>query len=402
MDKLQVRAILAAVLAVTALTATGCGSEPKSAAETTVDLAKLDTGSYETKPRQREAIDPVRMGRNLEALRLGDVVPIPSQIDPALTHNAGGVHAFIDVKAFGASSPFGSFDNDAFTASTPGLVAGFGTAASSNADSLGLGYILRHSVMIFETDQAAAAAATALSGMRFETITTPDPVQSTAHPDAHVVWIPQFQSLSSWYATGRYVIGDVVNHHENMDLKKSDLNALISLSDKAIGVTVERLKDFRPTPLDQLAALPIDPQGMLRLSLIRPDGDQTSFALEGTLSRTAALHREDVPDTGRALFDKTGVDFIAYGAGRLIRTRDAAGAEQFFASEAFGRLWNKIESPPGLPNARCTKYQGPKVFQFPYQCFVTYGRYVAEMWSQQPQDVYQRISAQYAMLANDK
>ncbi|MGW2660281.1 DUF7373 family lipoprotein [Nocardia tengchongensis] len=402
MDKLQVRAILAAVLAVTALTATGCGSDPKSEAETTVDLTKLDTGSYATKPQQLVPNDAARMSRNMEAARLGDFVPLPQQIDPALTHNVGGVHAFIDVKAFGSSSPFASFDADAFTASTSGLVAGFGTAAASNEDHLGLGYILRHSVMIFETDAAATAAATALSGMRFDTKTAPDPVQSPAYPSAHVVWIPEYQALSSWYATGRYVIGDVVNHHENMDLKVSDLNALVTLSDKAIGVTVERLKAFQPTPVDQLGALPLDPQGILRLALLRPDGDQAAFGFDGTLSRAAALHREDNPDSGRALFDKTGVDYIAYGAGKLVRTRDAAAAEQFVGVESVGRLWTKIESPPGLPNARCVKYQGPEMFQFPYQCFVTNGRYAAAMWSQQPQDVYQRISAQYAILANDK
>ncbi|GAB3207379.1 hypothetical protein GCM10027262_20390 [Nocardia tengchongensis] len=402
MDKLQVRAILAAVLAITALTATGCGSEPKSAAETTVDLTKLDTGSYATKPQQLVPKDAAWMSRNLEAMRLADAVPLPQQIDPALTHNLGGVHAIVDVESFGNSSPFASFDGDQFTAATPGLIAGFGTAAASNADTKGLGYTLRHSVMIFDSDAAATAAATALSGMRFETITTPDPLRSTVYPDAHVVWIPRFQALSSWYATGRYVIGDVVNHHENLDLEISDPNVLLALSDKAIGVTIERLKGFQPTPVDQLAALPIDPQGFLRLALIRPDGDQTAFALQGTLSRDAALHREDDPNEGRALFDRLGVDYIGYGAGRLVRTRDAAAAEEYVDVESVGRVWRRIDSPSGLPSARCVKYQGPVVFQFPYRCMVAHGRYAAEMWSQQPQDLYQRISAQYAILANDK
>ncbi|WP_433670736.1 DUF7373 family lipoprotein [Nocardia sp. CA-136227] len=401
MDKLRVRAIAAALLAITALVTGGCGSDPGAAAET-VDLGKLDTGSYATKPQQLVPKDPARMSRNLEALRLADAVPLPQQIDPALTHNLGGVHTFIDVKAFGNSSPFASFDNDAFTAATPGLVAGFGTAAASNADTKNLGYTLRHSVMIFESDAAATAAAIALSGMRFDTITNPDPLQSTGYPSARVVWIPQFQALSSWYATGRYVIGDVVNHHENVELKISDPNVMLALSDKAIGVTVERLKDFRPTPVDQLANLPIDPQGILKLTLIRPDGDQTAFALQGTLSRDAALHREDDPNEGRALFDKYGVDFMGFGAGRLVRTRDAAAAEGFVGVESVGRAWHRIDSPQGLPNARCVKYQGPVVFQFPYRCMVAYGRYAAEAWSQQPQDVYQRISAQYAILANDK
>ncbi|WP_157513923.1 DUF7373 family lipoprotein [Nocardia concava] len=397
----RARVGLVAGLAFTVIASAGCGSDSAAATGATVDLTKLDTGSYATKPQQLEPKDPDRMGRIMEALRLGDVMPLPKDIDPALTHNLGGVHPFIDAKAFGTKSVFASFSAENFTASTPGLVAGFGTAAASNEDHYGLGYQLRHAVMIFDSDEAASAAAGALAGMEFDKEKA-DPTASVVHPSAHVVWIPKFQALASWYTTGRFVISDVVNHHENMALDNSDLPALLALSDKAISVTVDRLKTFQPTPVDKLTELPFDPQGLLRLALLRPDGDQTAFGMLGTLNRQTALHLADDPDKERELFDKTGVDYIGYGAGKLVRTRDAEAAQKYFGEVAFGRLVHRIDSPPGLPTARCVKYQGPETLQFPYLCYVTYGRYAVEMWSQQQQDVYQRISAQYAILANDK
>ncbi|MEV6771305.1 hypothetical protein AB0N05_22060 [Nocardia sp. NPDC051030] len=398
-SRARLRAALTAALAITVLWSTGCGSESEATVRASADLSKLDTGSYATKPQDLVANNPERMARNMEALRLADVVPLPQDVDPALTHNSGGAHPFVDAQSFN-NSPFESFDAPEFFAAIPGFVAGFAGAARSDEDR-DISYDLRHAVMIFGSDASATAAATALTGIKLDT-RQGIPAESAKYPSARITWIPDFQELAFWYPTGKFLIGGVVGNHENMSLSASDLDGLLTLSDKAITVISERLKGFEPTAQDKLAALPVDPEGMLRLTLLRPSGDQTAFGFDGALDRRGALHTVDDPDKGRALFEKTGVEFIGHGAGELVRTRDAAAAETYLNTVSANRFQHLIESPPGLPVAKCVKYQGPDSHQFPYHCYVTYGRYAAEVWSQQQQDVYQRISAQYAILANDK
>lgn len=226
-------------------------------------------------------------------------------------------------------------------------------------------------------------------------------LQSSSHPTAALIWLPDSQFLTAFYPSGQYLILTMADDYENHEETISDLPDLIAKSDKAIEVTVDRLRSFRPTPSDQLTALPLDPQGILRLALPRPDGDTTADAFDGTLDAHGALQTELDPTLSHASFDRDGVDAVSYGAGILYRTRDSAAAKDLVLASA-DRFFRRIDSPAGLPNARCVKYHGPDVRMFPFVCSVTYGRYVAEMWSRQQQDVFQRISAQYAMLANNK
>ncbi|GAB3207369.1 DUF7373 family lipoprotein [Nocardia tengchongensis] len=406
----RIRLCAAAVALAASVPATaGCGSESHAAQEQTVDLAKLDTGSYTTQPTQVTAPDAVAAGRLAEALRLGGALPLPMEIDPALTTNAGGVHPFTSVSDLlvpemrGGKTAFGWLNDTAFTTDPTGFTAGFATSARTDSDA-DLGYQLTALVMAFDSDSDAAAAATVFAADGFPDFGNGvgEPAQSTAHPGALLSWLPGSQYLAGFYPTGRFVIGTLVDNREKHYEKISDLPDLIAKSDKAIAVTEDRLKSFRPTPPDQLTTLPLDPLGIVRLTLPRPAGDRTASGFSGALDAHSALHDEDKPDTAQALFDKDGVDAVGYGAGALYRTRDAAAAKDLRDLEYVDKFHHPIDSPVGLPGARCVKYHGPDTHAFPFACTVSYGRFAAQVWSQQQQDAFQRISAQYAMLANDK
>ncbi|MFE3188689.1 hypothetical protein ACFXHA_06740 [Nocardia sp. NPDC059240] len=400
------RATAAATLAFCALASSGCGSESRAAEAKPLDLSKLDVGSYPTKPQDPTSTDPATRGRVIEALRLADAMPLAFEIDPALTEYVGGTHVFLKANSFAGYLNVDHFDSD-----TTGFISGFAAAAASSRESGH--YSLNNSVMIFDSDLAAtnAAAALARSGLNLSSAKSagiqPDsvPLQSNQHPAAQIVWSAHEQTFASWYPTGRYIIFTLILQPESSYLQNywnaAPDPAPFALADKAIDVTAGRLKSFQPTPPDKLAGLPLDPDGMLRLTLPRPEGDQTANAFTGTLDAHGALYDEDDP-VKRALFDKTGVDNVSYGAGQLIRTRDADSAQSYFDAAFADRYHRPIDAPPGIPNARCVKYHGPDTHQFPFTCHVTFGRYVASVWSQQQQDVYQRISAQYAILANDK
>ncbi|WP_405489262.1 hypothetical protein [Nocardia sp. NBC_00511] len=395
--------------AVVVLATAGCGFGSHPAERVSVDLTALDTGSFPTAPTPVTATDAAAAGRNAEAIRLGNAMPLPMEVDPALTVNAGGVHPFADISDVlvkemnGGRSAFGWLDSAAFTTNPAGFTAGFATSARTNEDST-LGYQLTDVVMTFDSDADAAAAATAFGAGGFLDVGMgkDEPARSTAHPSASITWEPWSQTLAAFYPTGKYVILTLVDNHEKFYEKLSDLPDLITKSDKAIDVTADRLKSFQPTPPDQLSALPLDPQGMLRLTLPRPPGDQTAHAFAGTLAAHGALQNAGEPAVDGPMFDQDGIDAVSYGAGALFRARDADSAQRFLGDYSVGKFNHLLDSPAGLPIAKCRKYYGPNARAFPFDCMVAHGRYVAEVWSQQQQDVLQRISAQYAILANDK
>lgn len=398
---------LAVVLSVSVLASSGCGSdsEPTTSDPVTVDIAKLDVGPYSSKPQELVPKDRTLMGRNLEALRIARLMPLPEDIDPALSKYDGGVAPFTQREDFSAGSVMDVLDGEHFNESTPGFVSGFNIRGRSNQDST-ISTSIYAAAMLFETDEAAATAAPALarngftSTFRYNDGT--EPARSMQFPSASVIWTPRMQTLASWYAVGRFVIVSVSHSMENAMLDVSDQAGLVSLADRATSVIAERLKNFQPTPADKRSQLPMDPEGMLRLTLTRPSGDQTAYAVTGTLDRNTALHRALDRQTTRALYDKTGVDFVSYGAGELVRTRDPAAAQTYVKEVSTSRFLHRVDSPPGLPTALCKRYRGPRPREFPFQCFVSYDRYVAVVWSQQQQDAYQRISAQYAILASDE
>ncbi|MGW4529491.1 DUF7373 family lipoprotein [Nocardia sp. NPDC004340] len=402
--RLGVRAAAAAALAISVLVSAGCGSESHAAEQQTVDLTKLDTGNYPTKPTSYTPTDADRAARTAEALRLGSAMPLPMEIDPALTHAMAGPHPFTSVESFEGDPFLIVLDNEHFAANTPGLVAGFAAAAQSDT-AWEISYSLRNAVMIFDSEDAANSAATALAHSGFartESTDAPEPAPSTRYPTAQVIWLPSHQVLASFYATGKFVIVTVVRNSENSLLKVSDQPGLLGLSDKAITATVDRLKTFQPTPKDKLADLPLDPQGLLRLTLPVPKGDVIAYTYDGTLDKHAALLTVGDSAKSQARFDKAGVDYVSYGAAQLIRARDADAAVTLLQERSHSKFERRIESPSALPIAQCFKVRTPNSEQFAYHCYFTYGRYSVEILAAQQQDAYQRISAQYAMLANDK
>ncbi|UGT39660.1 hypothetical protein LTV02_26845 [Nocardia yamanashiensis] len=401
------RAALALVLVITGLTSVGCGSESEAVNSTSdsIDLSKLDVGPYSAGPTDVVPKDRAAMGRNLEALRLARVMPLPQEIDPALTYYAGDVAPFTRAEDFDGGAVLELLDGERFAENTSGFVSGFHIRGQSSDDK-SIAYNISAAAMLFETDEAASVAAPALARTgftrNFKYGEGTEPAQSLQYPTAAVIWTPKMQTLASWYATGRFVIVAVALNRENVQLNVSDQAGLVALADHTTSVIAERLKNFQPTPMDKLSELPVDPEGMLRLTLSRPTGDRTGYAVTGRLDSKTALQRSTDLARIRELYERTGVDYISYGAGELVRTRDAAAAGVYMKEISASRFLHRIEPPPGLPVALCEKYRGPRSRAFPYHCYVTHGRYAAEIWSQQQQDAYQRISAQYAILANDK
>ncbi|BCK53164.1 hypothetical protein NWFMUON74_09360 [Nocardia wallacei] len=397
-----VKGLLAVCL--TAAVTTACGSEQSAAptADPPVDITKLDVGPYATTPRKLDAPSGMPVARFMEAERLAGVLPLPIEIDPALRYGEPGlVHAFLEVSdAYHLSPMFRWLDEKQFNTAAPNFVAGFSTSASSDKKQA-LSYELVNSVLIFPDDSSARSAATELSKAGFYDEDA-EPTSLDKYPEAVARRQPTRQTLVSWLASGKFVIVTIAQHHENRILGVSDFRPLATVTEKAIAATLPTLEKFVPTPPDKLMTIPVDRENMRSRSLRRPEGDGFTN-IPGAYDVHGALQFAEDVEESRRHYAQAGVDLVALDGADLFRTKDATAARRLFEENTQStRFLRHAPTPVGLPNARCFEYKGPSLGYLRYTCHLHYGRFMASVASNQLQDVQQRLSAQYAILATSK
>ncbi|KAA8886444.1 hypothetical protein F3087_23455 [Nocardia colli] len=388
---------LAAGLAVLSVGTAGCGSDspPPSPA---VDVSQLDVGSYATAPREigKPGFDRARLS---EGQRLAGFVPLPMDIDPRFSFQ----------KISDASTTLGFIETlytleisaDSFRASTPGFIAGFYSSAYSENDVL-IATALENTVLLFSDQQAAASAAAALAQTFAAQKGLSEAVSIPKYRDAHAFRKPGTQELYSFQAIGQYVIHTEIRDRAKVTLEITDLPAMVTLAERSSDAVAARLREFRPTSPDKLTDVPLDHDGMLGLALPRPNEDGWRNP-PGIYDRAGALFMSNDPVRDKKLFDEAGVDWFAHNAGHLYRAGNPKSALLIRDSHsALSKLFRRIDPPKNLPDARCRERRAKDVVVPRFHCVVSYGRYTAEVWSDQLIDVYQRISAQYAILAKAK
>ncbi len=395
---LSIRLLLAAAVSISA--ACGSDTDSKAASDPAIDLNQLDVGKYATKPRDLGVPNSQDLARFLEAERLGNAMPLPNEIDPSLKFGVEEAHAFLDTKNSHLSPIFHWLHEETFADAAKNYIGGF--TSSGQSDKLyNLSYRLVNSVLLFTDETSARDAAAALSQSEFYGDGPVDPVPLDRHPNSVGRWQPAQQTLVSWTASGRYVLVTIASHRENVVIGASDLPFLSTLVQKAIDKTVAKLEGYKPSPPDKLMTIPVDIDNMRGRAVKRPDGD--SFEnVPGVYDAHGALtFMEDIEAVAKMYADY-GVDRVAFDGTRLMRTRDAESARKMFEHIATPeRMTHSTDAPKGLPAAKCFEYRGPEPY-VRFSCYVHYDRFVAESGSQQLVDAQQRISAQYAILANSK
>ncbi|TLF82387.1 DUF7373 family lipoprotein [Nocardia cyriacigeorgica] len=395
------RAVIGLLLAC-AVVATSCGSDTEAAAPA-VDLAQLDVGGYPTLPRQLGAPKNKDVPRLVEAQRLANIMPLPVEIDPRFGYQGPGTRTFLLPGEAHLSPIHRWISEEHFADDAKGFISGFSATAQSTKASA-LATTLSSNVLIFADAAAATDAAAKLSRARFlrDDKGPVEPVKLDKVPAAHVRWQPSQQTLASWLAQDEFVIITIAYNAEALMLGESDLPGLSALAEKAITATSASLEGFEPTPADKLMGNSIDPDGMRSISLARPMGD--SFVnVPGTYDLHGSLHFPTDPVERKQELVDAGVDRVAHDAGELYRTADAESAQELKdKSSQLNRMFRSAPAPKGLPQATCTEYKGPAQGAIRFYCHVAFDRYYAFMAAEQLLDAQQRISAQYAILANSK
>ncbi|TLG11486.1 hypothetical protein FEK35_12370 [Nocardia cyriacigeorgica] len=390
------------LLVACAIVATSCGSDTEAAAPA-VDLTQLDVGGYPTLPRQLGAPKNKDVPRLVEAQRLANVMPLPVEIDPRFGYQGVGTRTFLLPGESHFSPIHRWISEEHFAEDAKGFISGFSATAQSNK-APALATTLSSNVLIFSDAAAATEAAAKLSGARFlrDDKGPVEPAKLDAFPAAHVRWQPSQQTLASWLAQDEFVIVTIAYNAEALMLGESDLPGLSALAEKSITATSTSLEKFEPTPPDKLMETSVDPDGMRSISLARPMGD--SFVnVPGTYDLHGSLHFPTDPVERKQELVDAGVDRVAHDAGELYRAADAESAQELKdKSSELNRMFRSVPAPKGLPQATCMEYKGPAQGAVRFYCHVAYDRYYAFMAAEQLLDAQQRISAQYAILANSK
>ncbi|WP_330183317.1 hypothetical protein OHB26_06485 [Nocardia sp. NBC_01503] len=403
MGRLCRTALTAALTVAVALTA-ACGSDSATApADPVVDLASLDVGNQTTQPKFYDKPVSIEHAKLMEALRLAGYIPLPSEVDPEVKYPAQTmsvtVRTFID---FGSAAIHNRLDTDpaVLRAAAPGFMSGFVTSGKSD-EKISLAYELENLVLLFTDEQSAAAAAPALGQADFDSTPGAQRVPIDKYPAAYALAEPKDGGpLRSWYATGRFVILTYVYDSVMGEIKERDLPKLVTRVQRSLDVIPPAIAKFPATPQDKLMDIPVDPDGVLARALPTVLADSAQAGIPGVYDRHGGLQVVQGADEEK-LFDEAGVDRVAWKGNYIYRARDAAGAAKIVeAHSATSRLFRPVASPPNLPNAKCRKYTGPAFGAISHYCYVSYGRFAAEVSANQLLDAQQRIAAQYAILVN--
>ncbi|MFC4377489.1 hypothetical protein ACFO5K_25745 [Nocardia halotolerans] len=398
---------LATVVAATA----GCGSASEEAPTAqTVDLSKLDVGNLPTEPKVYDKPTSPDMAAMVEAMRIGNNIPLPMEIEPEATHAppamSGAVRIFIDFSSAAIKSRM-SADPVKLNERAQGFISGFVSTARSNSEP-SLSYELDNVVMLFDTEQNATAAAEVLATEEAAAAPGTFPVQVgdgtgnliDVHAQMHPEWPGQ---IRSWKAVGKFVIFTYVYDSVMGVLKESDEQKLVARVQNSINKIAPALQRYTPTAPDKMMDLDVDPDGMLGRAMHTISLDSNQRGIPGVYDRHGGLQLMGNTEKMSELFEDTGVDRVAWQGNFVFRAKDDASAAK--VADYFGdpsKHFRSAPAPEHLPMAQCLEYVGPETFATKYYCSVSYSRYATQVAATQLTDVHQRISAQYTILAKAK
>ncbi|MGD1256921.1 hypothetical protein ACKUT9_22085 [Mycobacterium seoulense] len=359
-----------------------------------VDLALLDAGNFPTTPRDPlgTAGDGLRGGW-AEGRRLAGAVVGPWEADPDLIDYAQ-VDSGVVKDADAVNSLLGIPIGEGLGGHN--LLAGF---SSSRHTEKGPYKGLLNIVLELATpaDATAATAAMAAKGaaltMPFETKPIPtQPFSIPRHPETAALtyqWTARYPdpggprfSVTALSAHGQYVLAQTATSSDNADIAAQLIATTLDLQQPSIDA-------FKPTPRDQLAQLPLDPDGLMARTLA-PRQENESIS-DGVYDPHGALHvATDNPVHLQALFKSANVQQVAYALETTVYQTPDAGAAARIVADMSGP--HQVGGISGMPKAKCFNET------LGYWCVARADRYAYEMQNEQENALHQMMAAQYRML----
>jgi hypothetical protein len=394
-----------AVLAAATLLLSGCtvahhGSAIKDPHDdpNAANVAILDHGSYPTRPAAPLGTVPDNLGgRNVEGQRMATNVALPNQVSPELT------------------DPFPQLTTVVYRPENLGVILADSIAAAAGAHHYITGFnsersgrigsapprLLGNAVFRFATPEDATAAAVAMAA-------APDEQAVRTYSPATPIAIPRYPGTQAWVygvdggfdvsaytAHGPYVLYQYAGSKATPDIAA----ALVA---DALDVQAPLIDAFTATPLDKLAALPLDPTGLLARTVPAQRPTANEFAV---YAPHAALQFEPNLVAAQQLYDTLGIDAVAVNRTWVYQTKDAdtahRGLDQLLtATVADPTSYAPMPGITGLPAARCYDRgtTNPDLAAERYLCMASADRYLFKATAAQDIDARQVIAAQYLIL----
>ncbi|MFV1501332.1 hypothetical protein [Mycobacterium kansasii] len=398
------RSRVAALAALAALALGGCSttidgravSAPAPPGTDDVDVAVLDTGNYPTtaRPALGDAGNPIEGGL-VESRRMATSVLGPWEADPSLLvydQLATGVVKGPKTVNFFLGSPIGDGLAD------HNFVAGFSSARHTSTGSyLGaVNVVLR---LASAGDAAAAAAAMAASAVSLtfafaDKPVTTQPFSIPRHPETAAV---TYRSHDPRSGAERFSVTAITAHGPYVLCQAADSAESAQRAAQLIATTLELqqplIDKFSPTPVDQLAQLPLDPTGLLAHTL--PPAKDNTTVEDGIYDQLGIRHFQGDPVRAQALFKSVGLQQGSYtAAARVYQTADAGAAGRIVAelADQAAATLKPAAGVAGMPKARCFKST------LGYWCVASAARYAFEVQSPHEADAAQMVAAQYRIL----
>lgn len=379
---------------------TACGSTVAGRAgpgTTPAAVEELETGVFPTEPADFEPTVQTPLDvYALESRRMFEYLVSPHRVDPALRYLDETAVIVDGGRVFGTLLP----DEFEQTATENYFVSGAVTARGNNSVREG-----RHMVtalMRFGNEDYARTAAQGFATAADRISPGREQLAIAGHDSALAALTRSRDRAQVFAASGPYVIVGLLAAPAEQAAKMGDwIGQLLDLQFAA-------LAELTPTPPDNMLDLPLDPEGMLRITL--PGQYSTSAAFGdpiGSYTPAGHLHfeydAEILPD-----YDRYAVDVVARNEAVVYRT---GGPEQSFALQtALSRLGDydeEIAGPPGITDSRCVVRESAPASLGSHYCVIVYDRYVAVIDGSgvgelADPELYQRASAQYAILARSR
>jgi hypothetical protein len=390
----------------------GTGSPPATSSKPpAVDVSTLDTGKYLTLPRRLGQVASEEEGRMAEAIRMAEAVADPMSVDPTLVEQV--VFSPLITPADVASNI--SMTGQAVVApvlAKYGMVSGrLLLASNTNVDTSGSQRpdqdVKSVLIMLVRFPDATAAKNAAIEMDAADFAVSPEnvPVPVTKYPAAHGHWRPTNPSMASTLARNDFVIHVLVAN------PTPNLETLTGMVEKTFDQEIAALDRFQPTPLDRIAKLPKDPDGLLgRLVDLTPGTEpplSTSVASYGPNGARQVQNQGEMKDRA---YENAGVDQAALwidpklGGSSLLRARDRDAAITLMGEEIAtdADIDHPVDGVRGLSDSKCFALKPDSSTDAPglqVECYVQYDRYVAGTYGGDQVDARQRAAAQYALLA---
>ncbi|MRH88671.1 hypothetical protein GFY24_14660 [Nocardia sp. SYP-A9097] len=359
----------------------------------------IDYGSYPVHRIEGDFDQRPSRARGIlaESLRLGERIVLANEVDSDLSAGRGG-GVLVDSSGLTDSTLSGPQRSALQGYSILGgysALAGnkpFDPAETSKK-------FLAVSILAFPDEQTAAAAAADMEHADFLSNIDNAPVGLDAYPTAISHWRPGVPTLGSWLSWKSLVIRVFA------ELPAPDFGKLAEQVTKTLRLQVSALERFTPTPVSELPALRLDPDGLLPL-LVKTDDytpDDRTFAVYSTRAFAAASAK---PAADFEANSSRGVTSIAVSHNKMLyRLRDAAAATEFTAHqvEATQSEYLPMHGVANRNSIVCAQAKQPNAQSAEasrFRCLITRGEYVAKVYSNTDIDVRRLAAAQDSVLSD--